>query len=227
MVLSQSSFHTSRASTPVHQPFLGSDEESNHWSISNDDIDMSRESSVPSSINLSQSESIDSQTFEESSMSPVASVVVANVDTSVIIADEPQTVSFPSLDTDIDNHALSLNSGYKLVFDNIDKNIKPRYMRSDSQTLSLHYVQMYGVKDRVDYSTYSSLKQTEANLYSILPGLNDYELIKNDFVVVVSRIIQDNLAFFGDDFKNLVVQHIPHKYSKEMSTKSEVVSSDN
>ena len=41
-------------------------------------------------------------------------------------------------------------------------------MRSDSQTLSLHYVQMYGVKDRIDYSTFSSQKHTETNIYSIL-----------------------------------------------------------
>ena len=37
----------------------------------------------------------------------------------------------------------SFNAGYKLVLDNIDKNVKPRFMRSDSQTLSLHYVQVY------------------------------------------------------------------------------------
>ena len=66
------------------------------------------------------------------------------------------------------NCALSVNAEYKLVLDNIDKNIKPRYMHSDSQTLSLHYAQMYGVKDRIDYSTFSSQKHTETNIYSIL-----------------------------------------------------------
>ena len=123
------------------------------------------------------------------------------------------------------NCASSVNAGYELVFDNIDKNIKPRYMRSHSQTLPLHYVQIYGIKDRIDYSTFSSQKHTETNVYSILPSLNDYELMKSDFTVLISRIIHNNLAIFGDDFKKLVVQHIPHKYSKEMCMKSEVVSS--
>ena len=110
------------------------------------------------------------------------------------------------------------------MFDNIDKNVKPRYMRSDSQTVSLHYIQVYGVKDRIDYSSLSSQKPTETNLYDILPSSEDYELLKKDFTILVSRIVHTHLPFFGDDFKNLVEKHIPHKYSAEMSKKSEVVS---
>ena len=83
----------------------------------------------------------------------------------------------------------SINAGYKLVFDNIDKNVKPRFMRSDSQTLSLHYVQVYGVKDRIDYSSFCSEKPTQSNLYSVLPDRADYELLRKDFRVLVSRII--------------------------------------
>ena len=41
----------------------------------------------------------------------------------------------------------SINAGYKLVFDNIDKTVKPRFMTQDSQTETLHYVQAYAVKD--------------------------------------------------------------------------------
>ena len=41
------------------------------------------------------------------------------------------------------NCVLSVNAGYKLVFENI----KLWYMQSNSQTLSLHYVKMYGVND--------------------------------------------------------------------------------
>ena len=33
--------------------------------------------------------------------------------------------------------------------------------------------------------------------------------MKSDFTVLISRIIHNNLAFFGEDFKKLVVQHIP------------------
>lgn len=118
----------------------------------------------------------------------------------------------------------SINAGYKLVFDNIDKNVKPRYMRSDSQTLSLHYVQVYGVKDRIDYSSLSGEKPTQVNLYSVLPDTTDYDLLRKDFTILVSRIIVKYLPFFNTHFKKSVVQHIPHKYSTEMCKKSEVVS---
>ena len=72
------------------------------------------------------------------------------------------------------------------MFDNIDKNVKPCFVRSDSQTLSLHYVQVYGVKDRIDYSSFCNEKPTQSNLYSVLPDTADYELLIR---VLVSRII--------------------------------------
>ena len=118
----------------------------------------------------------------------------------------------------------SVNAGYKIVFDNIDKTIKPRHMTADSQTTSLHYVQAYAVKDRVDYSHIGSEREGECNLYDILPNSEDYVLLKERFAVLVSRCIVAHLDFFKNDFKGLVQSHIPHKYSAEMCMKSEVVS---
>ena len=37
---------------------------------------------------------------------------------------------------------------FKLVGDNLDKSVRPRDMRLDNQTQSLHYFHMYGVRDR-------------------------------------------------------------------------------
>ncbi len=48
--------------------------------------------------------------------------------------------------------------------------------------------------------------------------------MKEDFTILITRIIHANLPYFGDDFKKLVTKHIPHKYSAIMSKKSEVVS---
>ena len=117
----------------------------------------------------------------------------------------------------------SINVGYKLVFDNIDKTIKSRFMTQDSQTKTLHYVQAYAVKDRIDYSSIGGEQKNETNLYKILPDLEDYHLLKERFVIHVSRIISTYLDFFKD-FKNLVQRHIPHRYSSEMCHKSEIVS---
>ena len=36
----------------------------------------------------------------------------------------------------------TIKAGYKLIFYNIDKTIKPRFMTQDSMTTILHYVQM-------------------------------------------------------------------------------------
>ena len=115
--------------------------------------------------------------------------------------------------------------GYKIVIDNIDKDVKPRDMRMDFQTKSLHYVQLYSVKDRIDFSNFSeSPKDGEHCLYDILPSSDDYQKLKENLVILVARSITDNLTFFSDDFKQLVMRHVPHPYSSEMSTKSEIVS---
>lgn len=42
--------------------------------------------------------------------------------------------------------------GYTLCGDNIDKNVRRRYQRSDKTTISLHHFHMYAVKNRVDFT---------------------------------------------------------------------------
>ena len=53
---------------------------------------------------------------------------------------------------------------YKLVFDNVDKTVRPRYMRMEVQNKSLHYVQLYAVKDRINLS---HLSQEPRNLSEV------------------------------------------------------------
>ena len=120
---------------------------------------------------------------------------------------------------------LSLNAGYKIVFDNIDKNVNPRYMRSDYQTRSLHYVQSFAVKDRIAFSNLSGEIRTEVNiLFDVIPGEEDYKALKQDFTILLSRLLVEHLPFFNSDYKGLVPSHIPHKFSNEMSKESEIVS---
>ena len=103
-------------------------------------------------------------------------------------------------DNELEDAHKSINTGYKLVFDNIDKNIKPRFMRSDSQTVSLHYVQAYGVKDRINFSPYGCERPTQPNLYTVLPDTADYELLKRNFQVLISRMIVAHIPFFKEYF---------------------------
>ncbi len=118
----------------------------------------------------------------------------------------------------------SVNTGYKIVFDNIDKNVNPRHMRSDNQTRSLHYVQSYAVKDRINYDGISDELPTEVNVFDILPTGEDYKCLKESFAILVSRVIVNFIPFFTSDYKNLPIKHIPHEHSVEMATKSEIVS---
>lgn len=61
-------------------------------------------------------------------------------------------------------------------------------MQSDAQTISLHYVQVYGVRDRIDYSTFSTEKPIEVNLFDILPSYDDLNLLKEDFTILFMPI---------------------------------------
>ena len=74
-----------------------------------------------------------------------------------------QTMSRPDL-----NSTPSSCSGYKFVIDNIDMGVKPKYQRVDSQNQSLYYIQVYAVKDQVDFGQLSSTPPP--------PGRSVYEL---------------------------------------------------
>lgn len=50
------------------------------------------------------------------------------------------------------NHQASHLATYKLVGDNIDKDVKPQNMTCAHQTRSLHYFHTYAVKDHIDLS---------------------------------------------------------------------------
>ena len=83
-------------------------------------------------------------------------------------------------------------------------------------------MQAHAVKDRIDYSSIGDEQKNETNLYKILPDSEDYHLLKERFVIHVSRIISTYLDFFKEDFKNIVQRHIPHRYSSEMCHMSEI-----
>ena len=85
---------------------------------------------------------------------------------------------------------------------------------------SLHYVQGYAVKDRISFSHISDNVPTEMNVYDVIPDDSDYQSLKSDFAVLVLRIIVEYMPFFNTDYKG--IPH-SHKYTKQMSSKSEVV----
>jgi len=122
--------------------------------------------------------------------------------------------------------SVSMNT-YKLVGDNLDKNVKPCDMRIDNQTKSLHYFHMYALRDRIDLSSYEGKNFTtniaDIDLNRILPTQGDAEAVKANFSILVARVLKKHMSFFKKYGSGLEA-HIRHKYYYEMSAKSEIVS---
>lgn len=118
---------------------------------------------------------------------------------------------------------------YSIVGDNIDKFVRPRYMRVGTGNEQLHYFHYFAVADRVDASNLSSTPPKPPSsapcecALSMLPSVNDDKAMKCNFVTLVSRVISTHLESIGFDSSELVDWHIPHEYKKQMSKKSEVV----
>jgi len=112
------------------------------------------------------------------------------------------------------------------VGDNIDKNVKPRDMRAEHQTQSLHYFHSFAVKDRIDFSslpnTISLISCAEVE-FNVLPSATDQLEFDNNLCVLISRVVTQYMLFFRES-SGKVKQHIEHPYSKEMAQQSTVVS---
>ena len=124
----------------------------------------------------------------------------------------PTTASLPTL---------------KLVGDNLDKDIKPRDMREDNQTQSLHYFHVYGVRDRIDLTNYDD-QQPIPDISSIcidklLPSKEDELALCANFCILIAQVLKKHMPFFKE-FGNGLERHIRHEYYEEMSSKSNVVS---
>ena len=116
---------------------------------------------------------------------------------------------------------------FKLVGDNIDKNVRPREMRVDHQTRSLHYFHVYAVRDRVDLTNFSSDIHLpdigSIQLSNFLPSSQDETVLRSNFSILIGRILMKYIPFFEKFGQDCLERHIMHEYSEEMSKKSEVV----
>lgn len=120
--------------------------------------------------------------------------------------------------------------GTKLILDNIDNNVRPRFMTSEKQTQSLHYVQMYAVLDRTDTTQLSDVTPTRSQssitevIKTILPSPEDNQTMANYFSILIGRVLVTHMPYFKTTFGDVVEWHIPHQFMKEMSKPSTVVS---
>lgn len=121
--------------------------------------------------------------------------------------------------------------GYKIVGDNIDKNIRPRHCRSDRNgTVSMHCYHSYAIQDRIitssmsdDIPNISNVPLLSLNVLNVLPSKADHQGLLHNFAILVSRVLVEHMKYFRESYSNLVTTHIKHTYSEQMSMKSKIV----
>ena len=84
--------------------------------------------------------------------------------------------------------------GYKVVGDNVDKNVKPRFQRQEQKGQSLHYFHGFAVKDRVDLSSFSDVPPPlkDPDPAKFLPSSTDIAAIKKELEILISRFVAIN-----------------------------------
>ena len=116
---------------------------------------------------------------------------------------------------------------FKIVGDNIDKEVRPRNMRSDYQARSLHYFHSYAVKDRINLDNCedqpSAPDISSIDLEVLLPSDDDESTIRRNMGILIAHTLKKHIPFYAEYGKR-VERHIRHRFTEKMSQESTVVS---
>ena len=116
--------------------------------------------------------------------------------------------------------------GFRLVGDNLDKNVKPRDMRISHQTTSLHYFHAYALQDRISFQhldTISTMVVPEDLNFSVfLPSEEDNIKLQSNLEILVTRMLIKHVPGL-QHLSSRIHHHIEHQYSRNMALKSTVV----
>ncbi len=115
---------------------------------------------------------------------------------------------------------------FKFWGDNVDKMMRVRDLRSNHQGDMLHMFSILAGRSRTPApelpftGQLSKLAETPPEFF--LPTESDVAAVKKDLTVIVSRILTEYFPSLAR-FSKVVIKHIRHKYSMDMSMKSDVV----
>ena len=113
--------------------------------------------------------------------------------------------------------------GYAIVFDNIDFEMKRKEMTMVNQNKDVHWVNHQIVFNRVSGNQLEweqpNEEITKVPNIKFLPSVKDYQHQRHNYIVLVSRILVSYFDIFSP-LKEVCIQHIKHKYVKEMAAKS-------
>ncbi|KAL5479623.1 hypothetical protein EMCRGX_G023170 [Ephydatia muelleri] len=160
-------------------------------------------------------------------ISPITpEVSCVSYDESDDIPSEPNEYPSQSTPVPAGNEGNEEWYGFRLVGDNVDKNVKPRDMRLNSQTTSLHYFHTYAVKDRIWFSHLSTdpieIVQDSINFEMFYPTVGDNTQLVSNLETLVARMFVQRVPGL-QSLSAEATPHIKHLYSKQMALKSEVI----
>lgn len=114
----------------------------------------------------------------------------------------------------------------RIVGDNVDLEQRARIQSHKTTNKSLHWFQIYAVKDRVtsdkSLSDHPQKSLADLQMREFLPTQDVHSSLLNDFTIIIPRILIQYLPAYKP-FMKAVNFHIPHAHSAEMLQKSEVV----
>ena len=124
----------------------------------------------------------------------------------------------------------SCHPGFIVAFDNIDIELHRKNMTMLAQNRTHHWVNHKMITNRVSGNTLPA-EGPQAELADIpnikfLPSIEDHEQQRLNYATLVSRVLVEYFDAFKP-LESVCLQHIPHKYSGQMSEKSQKVCSKN
>ena len=110
--------------------------------------------------------------------------------------EQPESTGLSSSDRQMQAGAQSLSrtwNGFKLVGDNVDKNVRHTYQRLGQETISLHNFHRFAVLDRVDFGQLSNARRRVDDLdiddLQVILTAEDLKTLEAEFAVLVSRYV--------------------------------------
>ena len=105
--------------------------------------------------------------------------------------------------------------GFVISFDNIDVNVQRRNMTMDSQKRDFHWMAMLISSEPKEYLPNVSNLQ-------FLPTLEDQRRERHNYIILTYRILVNYFKALSP-LAEACIQHIPNKYSQEISQKTKRV----
>jgi len=193
-------------SAPAYSPIIPHDDQGAFLDNIDQDV-IGGEDVIVSDHNTAKSDSSSADKFDEvihdtdsakmdvSFSAPVYSPIIPHDDQGAFLDNIDQDV-IGGENVNIRNHNTVVSrgstdwKGFKIVGDNVDKNIRPSLQRFNNKTNSLHYFHYYAVLDRLDLSACSEIVPTDMiTLQEMLVGVNDVSQLECDSIILISRYV--------------------------------------